>query len=255
MRITSPPPWSISILTLTAALCWLAPASAEVLFKADFETGDLSQWRKTGIGNHNLKSIEIVTDVVQQGKYAAKFTMHEYDIRNEQQMRVQVGGPQVTVEEGSDTFMSFYLHVAEPPKERDSFLYWEGKPPPAYNNVMTWSLEPKDGGGTLIKYNARQGTRRRVLWQTDFTVGKWHQLAMHIHWSEDPDKGHVKLWLDGVLAFDENVKTKGPESVYFTQPGIFRAPHRPQVDSIYFDNFIYADTLEEIEVMKPEATK
>ena len=248
--------WSISVFVLTGALCWLGPASANVIFKGDFETGDLSQWSRSGIGGYNLKSIEVVTDIVQEGKYAGKFTMHEYDVRNKTQMRVQVGGPQIEVKEGTDTYMSFYLYVAKPPKERDSFLYWEGRPPPRWNNVMTWSLEPKEGGGTIIKYVAsKMGGRKGVLWQTDFTVGKWHQLAMHIHWSEDAVKGHVKLWLDGVLSFDEKVKTKGPESVYFCQPGIFRSPHRPAVDTIYFDNFILADTLDEVvkEVPKPDA--
>jgi len=258
MKTSSLRGWSISVFVLTGAVCWLGPASAKVIFKADFETGDLSQWSATGTGNHNVKSIAVVTDIVQEGKYAGKFTMHEYDVRKDSktQMRVQVGGPQVKVQEGTDTYMSLYLYMAEPPKERDSFLYWEGRPPPRWNNVMTWSLEPKAGGGTIIKYTAsKMGGRKGVLWQTDFTIGKWHQLAMHIHWSEDAEKGHVRLWLDGVLSFDEKVKTKGPESVYFCQPGIFRSPHRPSVDTIYFDNFILADTLAEVvkEVPKPDA--
>jgi hypothetical protein len=248
--------WSVCFLILVSLLVWLSSASAKVIFKADFETGDLSEWNKSRIGNYNVKSIEIVTDVVQQGKYAGKFTMHEYDIRNESQLRVQVGGPEIEVQEGTDTYMSFYIYMAEPAKERDSFLYWEGKPPPRWNNVMTWSLEPKEGGGTVMKYTASvMGGRKGLLWQTDFTLGKWHQLAMHIHWSEDAEKGHVKLWFDGALSFDEKVKTKGPETVYFCQPGIFRSPHRPSVDTIYFDNFIVADTLEEImkEVPKPNS--
>jgi len=42
------------------------------------------------------------------------------------------------------------------------------------------------------------------------------------------------------------VKTKGAESVYFCQPGIHRSPHAAGVDSIYFDDFVLADTLEEV---------
>jgi hypothetical protein len=45
---------------------------------------------------------------------------------------------------------------------------------------------------------------------------------------------------------DRKLKTKGPESVYFCQPGIHRSPHRPSVDTIYLDNFILADTLDEV---------
>ncbi|MCX6594868.1 MAG: hypothetical protein NTV70_00695, partial [Acidobacteria bacterium] len=55
------------------------------------------------------------------------------------------------------------------------------------------------------------------------------------------------------LVLDRNLKTKGAETVYFCQPGIHRSPHRPSVDSIYFDNFILADTLEEVLGITPKA--
>ncbi len=226
-----------------------ASASAKILFKADFETGDLSQWAQTGTRAQNAspRNVQLVTDIVHQGKYAAKITIHEDDVFNPSQLRVQLGGPRVTVEEGSDSYMSFSLYMADPPKDRDNFFYWEGNPPPRYNNVMTWWVEPKpDGGGTLIKYGTGNLGRNGTEWEADFPIGQWHKLTMHIHWSEDPAKGNTRLWFNGKLVLDKKLKTKGPESVYFCQPGIHRSPHRPSVDSIYFDNFILADTLEEV---------
>lgn len=232
---------------LLLALC--ATASAEILFKVDFETGDLSQWAKTGTRGQNAtpRNIQLVTNIVQEGKYAAKFTIHGDDVFNPQQLRVQVGGPQITVAEGSDTYMSFYLYMADAPKDRDNFFYWEGAPPPKWDNVMTWWVEPNAAAtGTLIKYGTGNLGRNGTEWQADFTTGKWHQMAMHIHWSEDPTKGNTRLWFDGSLVLDKKLKTKGPESVYFCQPGIHRSPHRPSVDTIYFDNFILADKLEDV---------
>ena len=232
---------------LLLALC--ATASAEILFKVDFETGDLSQWAKTGTRGQNAtpRNIQLVTNIVQEGKYAAKFTIHGDDVFNPQQMRVQVGGPQITVAEGSDTYMSFYLYMADAPKDRDNFFYWEGAPPPKWDNVMTWWVEPNAAAtGTLIKYGTGNLGRNGTEWQADFTTGKWHQMAMHIHWSEDPTKGNTRLWFEGSLVLDKKLKTKGPESVYFCQPGIHRSPHRPSVDTIYFDNFILADKLEDV---------
>jgi hypothetical protein len=229
-------------------------AHGKVLFRAGFETGDLSEWSQTGTSGRNAtpRNVQVVTDVARIGKYAGKFTIHEDDIFNAQQLRVQVGGPRITVEEGSDTYMSFYLYMAEAPKDRDNFFYWEGNPPPRYNNVMTWWVEPKaEGGATAIRYGTGNLGRNGVLWESDFATGKWHHLAMHIHWSEDPEKGNVRLWFDGKPALDKRVKTKGPESVYFCQPGIHRSPHRPSVDTIYFDEFILADTLEEVLERKP----
>ncbi len=229
-------------------LCLALPLAAKILFRADFESGDLSQWANTGTRSQNAtpRNITLVTDIVQQGKYAAKVTIHEDDVFNAQQLRAQLGGPRVTVEEGSDTYMSFYLYLAEAPKDRDNFFYWEGNPPPRYNNVMTWWVEPNIASGAVIKYGTGNLGRNGTHWEADFPIGQWRQLAMHIRWSEDPEKGNVRLWFGGKLVLDKKLKTKGPESVYFCQPGIHRSPHRSSVDSIYFDNFILADTLDEV---------
>ncbi len=243
---------SLSHLTvlLLAWYCWPSTVAAEVLFQADFETGDLSQWEATGTSSQNAsrKNVQVVTDIVQQGKYAGKFTIHAEDVFNDRQLRVQVGGPKVEVQEGSETYMSFYLYMAEAPKNRDNFFYWEGEPPPRWRNVMTWWVEPAPGGQTAIKYGTGNLGRDGVLWAADFEIGKWHQLVMHIRWSEDPARGNVKLWFDGAVVLDKRVATKGPESVYFCQPGIHRSPHSAAVDTIYFDNFILADTLEEVQL-------
>jgi len=254
MTSKTPLRYSLPLIVSISLFCVTGPASAKIIFKAGFETGDLSEWSKTGTRGQNatLRNIQVVTDIVQEGKYAGKFTIHEDDVFNAQQLRVQVGGPRITVEEGSDTYMSFYMYLAEPPKDRDNFFYWEGQPPPRYDNVMTWWVEPKDGGGALIKYGTGNLGRNGTEWAADFPIGKWRQLAMHIHWSEDKDKGNTRLWLDGVLVLDKKLKTKGPETVYFCQPGIHRSPHRPSVDTIYFDNFILADTLEEVVKQRPK---
>ena len=87
--------YSLSLILSTILLCVFESASAEVIFKADFETGDLSEWSKTGTRGQNVTSrnVQVVTDIVQEGKYAGKFTIHENDMFNAQQLRVQVVGP------------------------------------------------------------------------------------------------------------------------------------------------------------------
>ena len=78
---------------------------------------------------------------------------------------------------------------------------------------------------------------------------------MHIHWSEDPARGNARLWWDGELVLDQRVQTTGPQSVYFSQPGIHRDPHTKSEDTIYFDDILCATTLEEIEIRRPDAAK
>lgn len=230
------------------------PAGAEILFKADFETGDLSQF--TG-QSKTMKpgSIEVVSDVVHSGKYAGKFSIHPENVFNARQLRTQVNGPKITVKEGTDTFASFYLMMKAAPKDRDNFFYWEGSPPPSYNNVMTWWVEPKEGGGAVVKYGTGNLGRKGVLWEKEFVVDKWHQLGMHVRWSEDATRGNVRLWWDGEEVLDKKVQTKGPQTVYFSQPGIHRDPHTKSVDTIYFDDIVCATTLDEVKIAKPTAKK
>jgi len=230
-------------------------ARAEVLFRANFETGDLREWTQTGTRGQNAtpRNAQVVSDIVHTGKHAVKITIHPSDVFNERQLRVQLGGPRITVDEGSETFLAFSLYMAEAPKDRDNFFYWEGTPPPRYNNVMTWWVEPRPAGGTAIRYGTGNLGRNGTLWDGDFAIGQWHRLAMHIVWSEDETKGRVRLWFDGKPALDKSVKTKGAERVYFCQPGIHRSPHTDSVDSIYFDDFILATTLDEIQ-LSPKAS-
>src|SRR3984957_13572389 len=105
------------VILISAAFLWLEPAAAEVLFKADFETGDFSQFSGK---SKNIKPghIEVVTEIVHSGKFAGRFTIHEDNVFNARQPRVQANGPKVTVKEGSDTFVSLYIFMKDAPKDR-----------------------------------------------------------------------------------------------------------------------------------------
>jgi Polysaccharide lyase len=242
-----------TLISVTAL--WLQPVSAEVLFRADFETGDFHQFgqlsKRVRPGDIAIESV-----IVHSGKHSGRFTIHEDDVFNAGQLRAQAYGPEVKVKEGTKTFVSFYIFMKERPKDRDNFFYWEGSPPPRYNNVMTWWVEPKaDGSGALVRYGTGNLGRNGILWEAEFSVGVWHQLGMEILWSEAPEKGNVRLWWDGEPVMNKKVRTKGPQSVYFSQPGIHRSPHTKSVDTIYFDDIICATTLEEIAIRRPETGK
>jgi hypothetical protein len=263
------------LVVLASSLCLLGSASAEIIFKGDFETGDFSQFGgkkmtvkkeeplKFGLSeyqNFNERNVQLVTDFVANGKYAVKMTIHPEDKFGKGQLRVQLGGPYVRFDEGTHTYMSFYLAMKDPPKSRDNFFYWEGdKLTGSGGNVMTWWLEPKqDGSGTLIKYGTGNLGKSGVHWEADFTIGKWHQMAMDITWSADPEKGNAKLWYDGNVVLDKKVKTRASDKMTgaYCQPGIQRGnPMDLGVDTIYMDDFICATTLPEINIMKPAPAK
>src|SRR5262245_25658835 len=153
------------VTVLTAALLWLDPAVAEILFKADFETGDFSQFSGR---SKNIKPghIEVVTDIVHSGKYAGRFTIHEDNVFNARQLRVQANGPKVTVKEGTDTFVSFYMYMKDTPKDRDNFFNGKGSPPPGYKTVMTWWSSRRKTGPV------RPSSTARATWAGRASTGR-----------------------------------------------------------------------------------
>ena len=74
--------------------------------------------------------------------------------------------------------MYVLMNMAKRRRIVDNFFYWEGNPPPRYNNVMTWWVEPTEAGGETHKYGTGNLGRNGTHWESDFPIGKWHQLAM-----------------------------------------------------------------------------
>src|SRR6202161_4534410 len=107
------------LISVTAL--WLQPVSAEVLFRADFETGDFRQFgqlsKRVRPGDIAIESV-----IVYSGKHSGRFTIHEDDVFNRGQLRAQAYGPEVKVKEGTKTFVSFYISMRERPKDRDNFF-------------------------------------------------------------------------------------------------------------------------------------
>src|SRR5262245_23556662 len=58
----------LSYLSLTIVLSSLTESSAEVIWRGDFETGDLKQWS----GVPKSDAVRVVTEPVREGKYALR---------------------------------------------------------------------------------------------------------------------------------------------------------------------------------------
>lgn len=101
----------------------------------------------------------MVRDIVRQGKYAVKVSIHPEGVFNPQQLRAQLGGPRIAVEEGSDTYTSFYLNIAEDFKDRADFFYWEGNPPPWFDGRLVLDKKLTTEGSESV-YFCQPGLHR-----------------------------------------------------------------------------------------------
>lgn len=241
---------SVSALLFAGALASAGTAAAAVTWRADFETGSISQF----MGNVNAmkgtrRNIEIVTDPVQQGMSAGKFTIHEDDTFAGTQMRVQVTRSGSPTGEGADVFMSFYFQVMADPMVRANIAYWETTG--SNRNMMTWWLAPKAGGGTLLNFGTGNLGSTKQLLNMEVAVGKWHQIAYHVHWSTNAQTGNIEMWLDGTQVVNEKAMTKPDGNSLFFQAGIHRASRSPLIDTVFFDNFLEGTSVADLALATP----
>ena len=75
--------------------------------------------------------------------------------------------------------------------------------------------------GATIKYGTGNLGRNGTHWEADFAIGQWHQVAMHIRWSEDAERGNTRLWFDGKLVLDKKPLDLGINTIIaaFDGPG------------------------------------
>ena len=199
-------------------------------------------------------NVEVVGEQVHGGKFACKITVHPDDTFGQyNQDRVDIKHESTLTGEGKDSYLSGYYYLPEDAKTRNEIAFYETKG--TSRNWMDLWVEPKTGGGTTVKFGIESNGANLgsvLVWTGDWKAGQWHQFAIHVHWSTDATKGVVDLWFDGqpvVTGYKHKTKFDGNDMFYET--GLHRVLPKAFVETIYFDDFIEADTLAEIMVGAP----
>jgi hypothetical protein len=89
---------------------------------------------------------------------------------------------------------------------------------------------------------------KEVLWKLPqgATPGQWHRVALHIHWSVDPQLGSTEVWVDGKHMGKNQFKNLPlKDALMFTQIGILRTQEE-SVEEILIDGAIETDNLTEL---------
>ena len=218
---------------------------AEILWRGDFETGDLSQW--SGALNASLgarQNIAVVDAPVFQGRRAARIDIHPDDLFPNQHNRVELHYDARQTGEGQETFFSLRFLLPENSKVHEDIAYWETQGP-SYQQSMALYIDPS-GDGTRLGFRTNLPAAREH-WTGHITVGEWHQIAMHVVWSQSAKRGRVSLWLDGrPVVQDVPAQTKPNPAGLFVQTGFHRDNSQPFSESIYLDDAIEATSLKEV---------
>jgi MYXO-CTERM domain-containing protein len=245
--------WSV-LLAFLCSVGVAGSARAAVVWTSTFEAGDLSEWTSTSINltKGTRKNYAVDSQQVYSGKLACNITVHPDDLLAPyNQDRVDIGHVSTLSDEGKDSWLSGHYYMAANANVRNEFGWYESQN--SYSNMMDFWVEPKTGGGTSISF----GTGflgKTVLWTADFSIGQWHQVAIHVHWSTNANTGSVDVWFDGVqVVTAKKAQTKADANKLFYQTGMHRTNPANFVDTIYFDDFIEADTQADAKISAPMA--
>jgi Polysaccharide lyase len=243
---------SVAFVSAFPALLLSAPAQADVVWKANFEAGNLSEFNGGFINQTKgtRKNIDVVNDPAEEGKWAATISVHPDDLFGQYvQDRVDMGHNSTLTAEGKDDYLSGYYLMKVDAQVRNEFAFWESNS--TSQNVMDFWVEPKTGGGTTVNFGTGfLGATKQ--WTADFSLNTWHQVAMHVHWSVDKTKGAVSVWFDGVQVLNEiKAATKADSNTLFFQTGLHRKVEEQFTDTIFLDNFLEGTALTDVLAMPP----
>lgn len=226
---------------LYIALLVPAIASASTVWKGDFETGNLSQWSRTqSVASDRL---QVVTDVVREGRYALKATVHQGD------NPIRASGNRNEL-----------VYLTEENPGTEYFYKWSTLFPEGYPSTNSWQLfaqwhqEGCCGSPPLEFYVVGEelfmrvgGSEGRVLWRGPLMRGHWNDFVLRVKWSSDPNEGFVEMYKDGELVIPKTMAaTQFSGERNYLKLGLYRDDSISQVGVVYHDGFTMGTSLQDV---------
>jgi uncharacterized protein (TIGR03382 family) len=237
-------------LRLVPLLLVPAIASASTLWKGDFETGNLSQWsREQSVASDRL---QVVTDVVREGRYALKATVRKGD------NPIGASGNRNEV-----------LYLSRETPGQEYFYKWSTLFPNDYPSANSWQLFAQwhqDGccGSPPLEFYLTGeemrvrvgGSSGRILWHAPLQRGHWNDFVLHVKWSADPKQGFVELYKDGQLVIPKTmVATQFGSEKNYLKLGLYRDASISPTASVYHDGFTMGTSLQDVMPAAPVAAE
>lgn len=230
-----------SALFLGLFTCSLAaaPAEARVIWRGDFETGDLAQWsRKQWVSADRLV---VVADPVTQGRWALR-------------AKVRSGDDPINASGNRNEL----VYAGDRPLEAERVYRWSTLWPSTFRSADTWQLftqwhhEGANGSPPVELFTRKDRIYLRVdgvdVWSTPLVHAAWHDFVLRIVWSANPREGLVELWFDGVhvlpalrlaTLFDDG------GSVYLKQ-GLYRHESVGYDQTVFHDGMVVATSVADV---------
>ena len=180
---------------------------AQEVKRADFETGNLSQW--AGVQRVAADRIQVVKSPVRQGGYAGRFEVRNGDNPVDSNDRAEVS-----------------LSTGEAEGDEDWYA-WSAMFDPSFPTLSGFQLITQwhtslggspamgvyvEGNDLLVQVNRFSGTGLLSvdkIWRGPLPRGRWLDMKFHIKWSSSDSAGWIEFWADGVRqTFDDGTQRR-----------------------------------------------
>jgi hypothetical protein len=225
-------------LTLRVLIGLLAVAApAEVVWRGDFETGTLEQWK----GAPKSDGVKIVQAPVREGKFACRIDGSNAARKGAlDRIEFQHQPEPPGTAEGAERYFGWSVYL---PKKFIDVTHHVGY----FETRNSWSqLMSFEAKGEDLKFSTRVPYKLQWTGNGKLTPGRWHDFAVHVLWSRDPAKGYVEVWFDGenIVPLVKTATLKDENAAFFQVGFIRETSDVPE--SILIDHIVEATTLKDV---------
>jgi hypothetical protein len=197
--------------------------SADLIWRADFDTNDFSQWE--GVQEHSSTRATVVSSPHKQGRYAGRFEAREGEFtlkpdaptRNRTEAVLSVDKNRHNPQEGDNWWYRWWIYIPStlrlPTGKDTSYIIttqWLSIAGPVTssgtfeirNDTVNNSGWPKPSG-PMLQYTTGGGDGRadgyEILWKkpmSEIPRNTWHKILLHRKWSSKEADGFSELWWD-----------------------------------------------------------
>ena len=216
------------------------PIPAGVLWSADQETGDLSQWYQDGCGgefNSGGGISGITSEVAHSGNSSARLTIAK--VNGNQGVRLFRW---CESRQHAELYYSIWLYF---PERFDTTANWwnvfqfKSKRPSGQNDPFFVLNVGNRSDGTMYPYLYDWQLRKSFDQDlTDIPVGRWVQVEAFYR-SAGSETGRVTIWQDGIEIFDiDKVQTRYPDGDTQWSVNNYTSAISPDPATIYADDAV-----------------
>jgi hypothetical protein len=222
-----------------------------ILWSADFETGDFSQWEGPngwdgGVFNSGTGIANVTTEIAHSGQESAKLTITTGDGQDHGTRLFRWKESRITTLPA--LCFSVWYFFPEPYSTPDGWwnvFQWKSKrnPDDSSSNEVVWSLNAhrfSDGGFRFFltqKYAGKNYVQSNAM----IPIARWFQVEACLKKAVD-STGYLVIWQDGVMIFNQhNVQTAFSSDLVWSVNN-YSSAILPSPATIYVDDAVISAT-------------